>query len=94
MREGFSPTEQPHSPEREAVIAEIMKGLEVIESARTSWIDAETALEEKIPHDDVYEDSKTYSFHVLRNTWLAQIDELDRLEAELRQLAVDAKTAN
>lgn len=93
MHEGFSP-EQAHSPERAAVTAEIKKGLEMIETARASWIDAATALEEKIPHDDVHEDSKTYSFHVLRNTWLAQIDELDRLETELHQLTEDSKTAN
>lgn len=80
------PMEKPMTPERRDLANEIAHGRELIEKARASWVDAATELDEKIPHDDVHDDSKTYSFHVLRNTWLANIDELGRLEAELTVL--------
>jgi len=61
------------------------RSLEQLEAVRSLWIGNLQALEEKIPHDDVLEDTKTQSFHVWRNAWAGTMMELDSLEEELKQ---------
>jgi hypothetical protein len=60
--------------------------LQSIESVRTLWVGNLEELETKIPHNDIVLEQKTYSFHVVRNAWLAHLNELDQLEREIRHL--------
>lgn len=54
-----------------------------LEKVRALWISSIEELESRVPHDDVLVDKKTYSYHVLRNSWLHRLMELDELQQEI-----------
>ncbi len=93
MNESFH-AEPSIESQRRAIAEKIDKDLEQVEKVQALWIANVELLDQNIPHDDVQEDQKTYSYHVIRNAWLAEIDELDRIEKELQSLKEDMKTAN
>ncbi len=79
---------------REVCVKKLEDTLEIIIVARENWIENIKILDLKIPHNDIQEDQRTYSYHVLRNAWLANVDKLDRLEKELKELIGSASLAN
>lgn len=71
------PSAREHVAESVAALTERNERmLEVAEAARQYWTEALALLEEGVPHDDVVVEQKTLSFHVMRNTYLANINEL------------------
>lgn len=89
MPERFSSHAEIASSERKDAATlrkDIADSLERLETARADWAANIETLEERFPHDDVLLDDRTASYHVIHNAWLAKMDELGRLETELRDL--------
>jgi hypothetical protein len=95
MHEVFAPAPERSHEALEVAEAEriVEDGLRFVGPVRAELISNVETLEAKIPHDDVILDDKTYSFHVLRNAWLAKIDRLDVLERELLEQKAELQTA-
>ena len=59
------------------------RSLEQLEQTEALWIANLERLKTEMPHDDVAEDNRTLSYHVLLNAWSAKIMELEGLREEL-----------
>jgi len=59
------------------------RSFENLEGAAALWISNLGQLEDRVPHNDVIEDNKTQSYHVLKNAWTAKLMELSELRDEL-----------
>lgn len=99
MPERFpSPVEAAPAERKDAAVLreDIAASLETLEMTRADWAANIQTLEERFPHNDVLLDDRTASYHVIHNAWLAKMDELGRLETDLRDLLrqVDEVDAN
>lgn len=76
--------EAPNEKERAQKLLEMTKkDLETLEATRATFVANIGILDEKIPHDDILQDTVSLSYNVARNSLLAQLDDLDDLQHSL-----------
>lgn len=59
------------------------KDLEKVEATRATFVANIEILDEKIPHNDILQDTVSLSYNVARNSFMAQLNDLDDLQHSL-----------